>query len=77
MPEDEKEGDDNGNVVPFPHSRVDPPRPSYKDLGPGKQAQALGLPKEQLFGHWCSRCEGIWWGYMLEVECPQCGNRGG
>jgi hypothetical protein len=24
-------------------------------------------------GHWCSRCRGIWYGYLLEVACPVCG----
>ena len=38
---------------------------------------ALGLPDEHLGGHWCSRCEGLWYGCALEVECPRCGNRRG
>jgi rubrerythrin len=37
----------------------------------------LGLTEEQTNGHWCSRCEGIWFGYTLEAQCPVCGNRNG
>lgn len=66
-------------VVRFPQSRVRPPGglEPYKDLGIGRMAQTLGMPTEQQTGHWCSRCKGIWFGYLLEVECPMCGNRGG
>ncbi len=49
----------------------------YRELGLGKLAQQLGIPDRQLTGHWCSRCDGIWFGYLLEVECPVCGNRSG
>lgn len=69
----------NPSVVAFPHSRVSP-QPvdkTYKDLGVGNMGDKYGLPKEQLSGHWCSRCEGIWFGYLLETECPKCGNRHG
>jgi len=67
------------SVVAFPHSRVSPQvaGKSYKDLGKGNMGYKYGLPKEQLSGHWCSRCEGIWFGYLLEIECPKCGNRHG
>jgi hypothetical protein len=51
--------------------------PTYKDLGITPLARQLGLSDEQMNGHWCSRCEGIWFGYTLEVECPVCGNRRG
>lgn len=70
---------DDASVVRFPLSRV-PPRGSrdpYRDLGVGRMAKTLGIPKEQMTGHWCSRCKGIWFGYLLEVECPCCGNRNG
>ena len=70
--------DDEADVLPFPQSRVTPPGTrGYKEIGFGKIARSLGIPKEQLFGHWCSPCQGIWFGYLLEVECPQCGNRRG
>jgi hypothetical protein len=51
--------------------------PPFKDLGSTPLAQQLGLTTEQLSGHWCSRCQGIWFGYTLEAECPVCGNRNG
>ncbi len=51
--------------------------PPFKDLGITPLAQQLGLTTEQLNGHWCSRCQGIWFGYTLEAECPVCGNRNG
>jgi hypothetical protein len=51
--------------------------PPFKDLGVTPLAQQLGLTTEQLNGHWCSRCQGIWFGYTLEAECPVCGNRNG
>jgi len=49
----------------------------HRELGTSSLARQLGLMENQLGGHWCSRCQGIWYGYMLEVECPACGNRGG
>ena len=48
-----------------------------RELGTTLLAQQLGLPDHQLGGHWCSRCEGVWYGCLLEVECPSCGNRHG
>ena len=50
---------------------------SPHELGTTPLARQLGLADEQLGGHWCSRCEGIWYGCALEVECPCCGNRHG
>lgn len=66
-------------VVRFPQSRVSPPgaRQPAKYLGLGPMAKILGAPEEQATGHWCSRCQGIWYGYLLEVACPVCGNRHG
>jgi hypothetical protein len=48
-----------------------------RELGTTLLARQLGLPDHQLGGHWCSRCEGVWYGCLLEVECPRCGNRHG
>ena len=66
-------------IVSFPQSRVRPPGgiAPYKEIGIGHLARTLGITNEQLSGHWCSRCKGIWFGYLLEVECPACGNRSG
>jgi hypothetical protein len=70
---------EGGEIVPFPQSRTTPAGSpgGYKDLGIGAMAKHLNMPKSQMTGHWCSRCSGIWFGYALEVECPQCGNRHG
>jgi hypothetical protein len=58
-------------------SALDAAPPPFKDLGSTPLAIQLGLTTEQLNGHWCSRCQGIWFGYTLETECPVCGNRNG
>jgi hypothetical protein len=52
-------------------------RKAFVDLGITPLARQLGLTPEQTNGHWCSRCQGIWFGYTLEAECPVCGNRRG
>ncbi len=61
------------------HMLMDPPRTpgGFKDLGSTPLARQLGLTTEQMNGHWCSRCKGIWFGYTLEAQCPVCGNRRG
>jgi hypothetical protein len=73
------EQDENASgVIRFPQSRA--PSGSGKPakvLGTGKMAELLGAPNRQTTGHWCSRCQGIWFGYLLEVACPVCGNRHG
>ncbi len=73
---DDGEGAD---VVRFPHSRVSPKARdrAFTDLGLSPLAKQLGMTRDILHGHWCSRCHGIWFGYLLEVECPVCGNRHG
>jgi len=75
----DKEDEAAGKVLSFPHSRVPPggAAAEYKDLGMGKMANSFGAAREQQSGHWCSRCKGIWFGFLLEVECPKCGNRQG
>jgi len=67
------------SVAPFPHSRVSPPTTpgGTRELGTGALARQLGVPVEVLSGHWCSRCQGIWYGLLLEVQCPACGGRNG
>jgi hypothetical protein len=66
-------------VLAFPPSRVPPPgaRKPFRELGVSRFAASLGMPERQATGHWCSRCRGIWYGYLLEVACPVCGNRHG
>jgi hypothetical protein len=51
--------------------------PVFTELGATPLAKSLELQEWQLNGHWCSRCQGIWYGYTLEAECPRCGNRHG
>lgn len=63
----------------FVRGLLSPKQPlgGYRELGTTALARQLGLPDEQLSGHWCSRCHGIWYGCPLEVQCPACGNRSG
>jgi hypothetical protein len=70
---------DEQRTINFPHSRSTPPQTpgGFKDLGLTPLAKQLGLTPEQTNGHWCRRCEGIWFGYTLETQCPICGNRNG
>lgn len=67
------------SVVAFPFSRVTPPQSAaaQPDEIFGDLAKVFGAPREQTTGHWCSRCHMIWYGYLLEVACPVCGNRHG
>jgi hypothetical protein len=75
----DEERANEAEVVRFPQSRVRPRGSGapFKVLGFGLQAERLGASREQTTGHWCSRCRGIWFGYLLEVACPACGNRHG
>jgi len=71
--------DPEGKIVRFPQSRAGgsaAARP-YRVLGTSQFTARFGAPDRQATGHWCSRCEGIWFGYPLEVTCPACGNRHG
>ncbi len=70
---------DADNVVNFPQSRTKPKgaKANFKDLGLSTFAQKYGEDQPGLKGHWCSRCKGIWYGFVGECECPQCGNRNG
>lgn len=70
--------DESERVIRFPFSRSGVARRSgpARDLGLtplSKQIGGGGEPK----GHWCSRCEGIWWTHFGETECPVCGKRHG
>jgi hypothetical protein len=79
--DDETDGKDDASqpkVVRFPQSRVGlAGKKPFLELGQGKMAQTLGPAAEQATGHWCRYCRGIWYGYLLEVTCPRCGNRHG
>jgi len=66
------------SVVAFPFSRVIPSQGSASGGEIfGEFAKLFGMPREQTTGHWCSHCRMIWYGYLLEVACPTCGNRHG
>jgi hypothetical protein len=71
--------DENDRARMFVASTLVPARPlgGYRELGTTRLARQLALQDDQLNGHWCSRCEGLWYGATLEVECPCCGNRHG
>jgi hypothetical protein len=62
---------------PIESSGTPAPSARLNELGVTSLAHQLGLADTQTNGHWCSRCQGIWYGYTLEVECPICGNRQG
>lgn len=76
MTDEKKRGP--GDAVAYPASRAAPPAPGgFAELGVTPLARSLGLEEWQLNGHWCSRCQGIWYGYTLEAQCPRCSNRHG
>jgi len=77
-PADDPE-ESHDKAAAFVRALVSPSRPlaGHRELGITALARRLGLRDDQLGGHWCSRCQGIWYGCMLEVECPACGNRQG
>jgi hypothetical protein len=78
-PDDHDETTPKGQVIRFPQSRVPPTstKQPFKELGTSQLAARFGHPQRQATGHWCSYCRGIWFGYLLEVTCPVCGNRHG
>ncbi len=61
----------------IPPSAPATPALGFRELGLTPLAKQLNLAEWQLNGHWCRRCQGIWYGYTLEAECPRCGNRDG
>ena len=70
--------DDDPRVVRFPYSRLRMGgEPAAKDLGLTPLSRKVDTSGRSAKGHWCSRCQGIWWSYFLEAECPVCGNRHG
>ncbi len=70
---------DPPKVVPFPQSRVPGrgKRHPVKELGVSPLARRLDPEGRNLKGHWCSRCQGVWYGLGQETACPLCGNRHG
>jgi hypothetical protein len=78
MTKNDPEKPAGAKVTRFPQSRVAPPGAGkpFRQLGASDLSRKLGAPDRQGTGHWCSRCQGIWYGYPLEVTCPSCGRRG-
>jgi hypothetical protein len=78
---DAEQGDPTGDArrAAFFRRHLAPGRTpvGHRELGTTALARQLGLADDQLGGHWCNRCQGIWYGCTLEVECPACGNRRG
>jgi hypothetical protein len=81
MTSDDKpdDGKPSADIVAFPFSRTTPAQTADPDVDVtyGAFATVFGIPQEQTTGHWCSHCRKIWYGYLLEVTCPACGNRHG
>ena len=72
-------GERDASSRAFVDALVTPAQPlgGHREIGATPLALQLGLAEDQLSGHWCSRCQGIWYGCALEVQCPACGNRHG
>ena len=66
-------------LVNFPCARTTPAHTpgGVREIGVGALARQLGVSDAYRGGHWCSRCQGLWYGLRLEVQCPACGNRNG
>lgn len=64
-------------VIPFPGPRPkkSAPGPMVRDLGLTALSQSLGPVEVSPRGHWCDRCEGIWYSYFAEARCPVCGGK--
>lgn len=62
-------------VVPFPGSRLAKAPVKPRDLGLTALSKTLGPVAISGKGHWCDRCNGIWYSYFGEARCPVCGGR--
>ncbi len=75
---DGKNDDGAENLIHFPFSRLSLGKcEAPKILGETEMTRRLGGDLTGAHGHWCSRCNGIWFSTLGEVECPGCGNRHG
>lgn len=72
-------GDDADRIIRFPQSRVPGRGKNHpvRELGFTRLVQQLDPSGRKATGHWCGRCQGVWYGYLTETECPVCGNRNG
>jgi hypothetical protein len=62
-------------VVPFPGPRPANAPAKPRDLGLTALSKTLGPVAIIAKGHWCDRCNGIWYSYFGEARCPVCGGR--
>lgn len=64
-------------VVPFPgpRSRPGPVPAAPRNLGLSTLSKALGPVMASAKGHWCARCNGIWYSYVGDGRCPECGGK--
>ncbi len=71
-------GKDDDKLVKFPFSKscVSKSKTQARNLGLTKLSRELKREGRGARGHWCKSCKGIWYTYLLEVECPVCGQRG-
>lgn len=70
---------EGAKVLRFPQSQVaglNKARP-VNELGTTPLARQINPDGRGAAGHWCSRCRGVWFGRLGEVQCPACGNRHG
>ncbi|GAB5468379.1 MAG: hypothetical protein Kilf2KO_14090 [Rhodospirillales bacterium] len=71
--------DEERRVIRFPQSRVagsGKGRP-VKELGLSPLARRIDPSGKGARAHWCSRCQGVWYGCAGEAACPVCANRQG
>lgn len=64
-------------VIPFPRERSDrlkKPKPP-RNLGLTPLSRTLGPQARGAKGRWCDTCQGIWYSYLHESQCPSCTNR--
>lgn len=62
-------------VVPFPGPRTPKAPAPARNLGLTPLSRLLGPVAIGPKGHWCDRCEGIWYSYFGEARCPVCGGK--
>lgn len=64
-------------IVPFPGPRARPAKApeAARNLGLTALSKTLGPVAISPKGHWCDRCEGIWYSFFGEARCPVCGGK--
>jgi hypothetical protein len=67
-----------GRILRFPPASRRWPRPTAeaRNLGLTPLSKALGPTSSEPKGHWCDRCQGVWYSHFGEARCPVCGGRG-